>query len=150
MDEFSMRPADPGRVIAAALEWEGTPYHDQASRKGVGCDCLGLARGIWREVAGREPTNLPRYTRDWGEAGKREIFAETARGIMIEIDPRDAEPGALIVFRMRAHAPAKHCGVLLGGGKFIHAYERAGVLIMQYDRAWQRRAAYAFLFPEAC
>jgi hypothetical protein len=33
-------------VIAAARGWLGTPYHDQASLKGVGCDCLGLARGV--------------------------------------------------------------------------------------------------------
>lgn len=37
-------------VIAAARSWLGTPYHHQASRKGVGCDCLGLIRGIWREL----------------------------------------------------------------------------------------------------
>ena len=40
-----MKPADPVRVVAAARGWRGTPYHDQASLRGVGCDCLGLARG---------------------------------------------------------------------------------------------------------
>ena len=39
-------PADPARVIAAARGWLGTPYHDQASVKSAGCDCLGLARGV--------------------------------------------------------------------------------------------------------
>ena len=28
--------------------WIGTPYRHQASLKGVGCDCLGLVRGVWR------------------------------------------------------------------------------------------------------
>jgi cell wall-associated NlpC family hydrolase len=41
-------PADPTLVVAAARRWLGTPYHDQASVIGVGCDCLGLARGVWR------------------------------------------------------------------------------------------------------
>ena len=31
----------------------GTPYRHQASLKGVGCDCLGLVRGVWRAVHGR-------------------------------------------------------------------------------------------------
>ena len=45
----------PARIVRAARGWLGTPYHDQASVKGVGCDCLGLIRGVWREVVGPEP-----------------------------------------------------------------------------------------------
>ena len=54
-----MIPADPDAVIAAVRRWLGTPYHDQASLRGVGCDCLGLARGVWREVVGAEPQAIP-------------------------------------------------------------------------------------------
>ena len=43
-------------IVAAARGWLGTPYRDQASLKGVGCDCLGLVRGVWREVLGDEPS----------------------------------------------------------------------------------------------
>src|SRR5215207_7343246 len=35
------------QIVAAARGWIGTPYHHQASVKGVGCDCLGLIRGLW-------------------------------------------------------------------------------------------------------
>lgn len=145
--EHAACAADPDRVIHAAIGWIGTPYHDQASLKRVGCDCLGLARGVWREVCGEEPAALPPYTRDWGEVGTRETFAESIRPYMIEISPAEAGPGALVLFSMRAGAPAKHCGILLPGGLFIHAYERRGVIIMAYDRAWQRRARFAFLYP---
>jgi NlpC/P60 family putative phage cell wall peptidase len=139
--------ADPARVIEVARSWAGTPYHDQASVKGVGCDCAGLARGIWREVVGSEPASLPPYSRDWGEVGARETFAEFVRPFMIEADPAQARPSTLLLFRMKRQGPAKHCGVLVDHGLVVHAIERRGVIAVPYDTAWARRAAFAFLFP---
>jgi NlpC/P60 family putative phage cell wall peptidase len=82
--------ADPALVTATARSCLGTPYHDQASLRGVGCDCLGLARGVWREVVGEEPFPIPPYSRDWGETGPREVLAEGAQAMMPEIAPTDA------------------------------------------------------------
>jgi len=59
---FQTTDVDPRRVIGAARSWLDTPYHDQASLRGVGCDCLGLARGVWREVVGPEPFPIPPYS----------------------------------------------------------------------------------------
>ena len=98
--------ADPAHVIAVARSWLGTPYHDQASLRGVGCDCLGLARGVWRDVVGPEPFPIPPYSRDWGETGPREVLADGARAMMPEIAPADAPPSALILFRMMPRAIA--------------------------------------------
>lgn len=137
--------ADPHRVIVAARGWLGTPYHDQASLKGVGCDCLGLARGVWREVVGDEPFPIPPYSRDWGETGTREVLAEGARRMMIEVEPCDAGPGALVLFRMRTGAIAKHVGILTAPDRFIHAYERLGVIEEPLTSTWRRRIAFAFL-----
>lgn len=139
--------ADSGRVIAAARGWLGTPYHDQASLRGVGCDCLGLARGVWREVVGPEPFDLPPYSRGWGETGERELIAESARGPMIEIGRSEIAPGAVLIFRMRSQAIAKHVGIITGPDSFVHAYERQGVFEQPLDRSWRRRIAFAFLFP---
>ena len=143
-----MTPADPASVIAAARRWLGTPYHDQASVIGVGCDCLGLARGVWREVAGPEPMPVPPYSRDWGEAGPHEVLAEGARQAMIEIEPAGAGPGALLLFRMRPGAIAKHVGILMPESRFIHSYERLGVIEEPLTQVWYRRVAFAFLFPQ--
>ena len=142
-----MITADPALVITTALSWLGTPYHDQASLRGVGCDCLGLARGIWREMVGNEPFPIPPYSRDWGETGPREVLAEGARRMMIEVSPADAGPGALVLFRMRPRAIAKHVGILTTQNQFIHAYERLGVVEETLTTAWRRRIAFAFLFP---
>lgn len=142
--------ADSKAVLAIARAWLGTPYLHQSSVQGVGCDCLGLARGIWRAQHGQEPWEVPPYSRDWGEAGQREVLAEAARAVLIEIPRDQAGPGALILFRMARGAPAKHCG-LLGDSvirpTLIHAYDRSGVIEEAFTPVWARRAAFAFLFP---
>lgn len=122
-------------------------YHDQASLRGVGCDCLGLARGVWREVVGPEPFPIPPYSRDWGETGPREVLADGARAMMPEIAPHNVPPGALILFRMMPRAVAKHVGILTGPDTVLHAYERLGVIEEPLTPAWRRRIAFAFVFP---
>ena len=143
-----MTPANPDMVITVVRSWLGTPYHDQASLKGVGSDCLGLARGVWREVVGPEPFPIPPYSRDWGESGPREVLAEGARRMMSESVPADPIPGALILFRMIPRAIAKHVGIVTGPDTFLHAYERLGVIEEPMTPIWRRRIAFAFLFPQ--
>ncbi len=142
-----MLTAEPCGVVTAARGWLGTPYHDQASVKGVGCDCLGLVRGVWRELCGPEPLPIPPYSRDWGETGIREPLANAARGVMSELPTKEIAPGGLLLFRMRAGSVAKHCGIVTAPDRFIHAYERSGVVEVPLDAAWRRRVAYVFLFP---
>ncbi len=144
-----MRAApDPDRVIASARAWLGTPYHDQASLRGVGCDCLGLARGVWRDVVGNEPFPMPPYSRDWGETGAREVIAESARGVMPEVLPAETGPGHMLVFRMMPRAIAKHIGILTRDGTFVHASERLGVIEESLSETWRRRIAFVFLFQK--
>jgi NlpC/P60 family putative phage cell wall peptidase len=145
----SQTGADPARVIATARSWLGTPYHDQACLRGVGCDCLGLARGVWRDVVGDEPFPIPPYSRDWGETGPREVLAIGARRMMSEIALSDVAPGTLVLFRMTPRAIAKHVGILTGPDRFIHAYERLGVVEEPLITHWRRRIAFAFLFPKS-
>jgi NlpC/P60 family putative phage cell wall peptidase len=134
-------------VIAAARGWLGTPYVHQASVLGAGCDCLGLARGIWRDLYGPEPVTPPPYTRDWGEAGGAEVLGEAARRFLLETPIAVAGPGALILFRMARGAPAKHCGIR-SETSLIHAYEGAGVIEEPWSPIWARKAVFAFHYPE--
>ena len=144
-----MIKANPDAVIAATRAWLGTPYHDPASLRGIGCDCLGLARGVWRDVVGAEPQPIPPYSRDWGETGTREVLADGARGMRIEIALAEIGPGALVLFRMVPRAIAKHVGILTAPDRFIHAYDRLGVIEETLTTAWARRIAFAFRFPAA-
>jgi len=142
------QPAE--RVIASARGWLGTPYQHQASLKGVGCDCLGLIRGVWRELIGEEPEVPPPYSADWAESAlpdAPDAFAEAGRRWLSEIRVCDAAPGAVVLFRWRPGAPAKHAGILSAEEHFIHAYERAGVIESPLVPAWRYRLSHAFLIP---
>ena len=41
----------------------------------MGVDCLGLVRGVWREIVGPEPETFEPYTPDWAEATGLERLA---------------------------------------------------------------------------
>ncbi|CUI00998.1 MULTISPECIES: NlpC/P60 family protein [Leisingera] len=99
------------RVVQAARGWIGTPYVHQASCKGAGCDCLGLIRGLWRELCGAEPELPPAYTMDWSEPQGTEALWQAAARHLTAKPLRDAAPGDVILFRMREGSVAKHLGV---------------------------------------
>lgn len=135
-------------IVAAAKGWLGTPYRHQGSRKGVGCDCLGLVRGVWAEVYGAEPERPGPYAPDWAEGSGRELLIEAARRHCIEKSRRGIEAGDLILFRWRPHLPAKHAGIALGPDSFIHAYQGHEVLVSALVPQWRNRIAGLFRFPE--
>ncbi len=137
------------RIVALAREWLGTPYHHQASLRGVGTDCVGLVRGIWRDLHGAEAQALPAYTRDWAEGSGRETLLEAARRHLVEIAPFDAQPGDVLVFRWRRNTLAKHCAILSKPIAMIHALEGAPVSEVALTPWWRRHLAGAFAFPVA-
>ena len=134
-------------IVAEARAWIGTPYRHQASLKGVGCDCLGLVRGVWRAVLGEEPQRVPAYSRDWAEATGEETLADAARAHMIEIAPAEALPGDVLLFRYRERYPAKHAAIVSAPGMMVHAHDGAAVAEVALSPWWQRRLAFAFRFP---
>lgn len=136
-------------IVAAARGWLGTPYLHQASCRGGGTDCLGLLRGVWREVLGTEPAPIPAYTADWSEAEGREDLLAAARLWLLPAGDPDA--GDVLLFRMRAGAVAKHLGIASDTGdspRFIHAYSGHAVVETALSEPWRRRIAARFRFPE--
>lgn len=136
-------------VVEAARGWIGTPYVHQASVRRVGCDCLGLLRGVWRELNGAEPERTPDYTPDWGEPDGSERLLEAAARNLGEVRLKEARPGDVFVFRMRRTAVAKHVGILSADapGAFIHAYSGKGVVESPLSAAWASRIAAVFRLP---
>lgn len=146
-----MNRAVAERAVAIARGWIGTPYRHQASRRGAGCDCLGLLRGIWRELYGVEPEPVPAYTRDWSEPDSEERLWAAARRHLVECAPGAALlPGQVLLFRMRDGSVAKHLGLAAetaGGPSFIHAYDGHGVIESALSAPWRRRVVARFEFP---
>jgi NlpC/P60 family putative phage cell wall peptidase len=135
--------------VTIAREWIDTPYLHQHSLKGVGCDCLGLVRGVWREMHGGEPEAVPSYSPSWGEAGPNEPLIEAASrhlGPMLQV--ADMRPGDVLIFRIRPGMIAKHCGIYATADSFIHAYQSAGrVTESPMNPWWRDRIVAVFRFP---
>ncbi len=138
-------------VVAAARGWLGTPYRHQASCRGVGCDCLGLVRGVWREVMGSEPERPPAYTPDWAEATGEERMMLAAARHLVRVTG-EAGAGDVLLFRMVDRGPAKHAAILVSEsvakGSIVHAYSGHSVCETRIGDPWLRRLAGVFRFPE--
>lgn len=163
-----MATEDPGsataslheRAVQIARSWIGTPYVHQASVKGAGCDCLGLLRGVVRELRGAEPEAVPPYSPDWAEATGAETLYSALLRHLAEIDPAALAPGDVALFRMAPRGPAKHCGIigcatasLLERGRpskdfppltLIHSRQNKRVSEEVFTPFWRRKCAFAF------
>lgn len=139
--------ADPRAfLVAEARRWIGTPYCHQASRPGAGADCLGLVRGLYRALHGAEPALVPPYTPDWAETGGTEALWQALTCHLRPAGPM-AEPGQVLLFRLRAGSVAKHLGILTEPGpdaRFVHAYSGHGVVESPLSLPWARRIVARF------
>jgi NlpC/P60 family putative phage cell wall peptidase len=133
-------------IVTLARGWIGTPYVHQASVKGAGCDCLGLLRGVWRELYGEEPEDIPPYLPDWDCGGREDLRDGLARHLS-SIDPQQMAPGDIVLFRMVPRAAARHCAIVAsrdGSPTLIHARQNKRVGEEPFSPFWRAKLAYAF------
>ena len=140
-------PITRSHIVAEARAFIGTPYRHQASLRGVGCECLGLVRGVWRAVIGEEPERAPPYAPDWAEAAAGEPLADAAARHLVAIDRDAFGAGDVLLFRWRANLPAKHAAIVTAPALMVHAHDGAAVAEVALAPWWRRRMAYAFRFP---
>ena len=141
MNETDTRAA----ILACAESWLHTPYRHQSSVKGVGTDCLGLIRGVWRELYGAEPETPPAYSPDWAEVTGGETLREAAMRWLTPVQALQA--GDVLLFRMAPNAPCKHIGILSAPNEILHAYWGKSVVRSHFAPFWQRRHVASFAFP---
>lgn len=134
-------------VVSIARSWLGTPYHHQASHKHVGTDCLGLVRGVFRELYGYEAETPPAYSKDWAEASRRETLLEGAQRHLVAPSNQTIKAGRVILFRIKPAGIAKHTAIATSVATMIHATEGLCVCEVAITPWWRRRIAGIFTFP---
>lgn len=125
ISEADMRSA----IIAEALTWERTPFHDDARIKGVGVDCAQFVAGVYLAVGAVPAFVTPRYSAQWflHQKGERLIdFVEAVGGR--EIEESQAGPGDLVLYKLaRAYA---HAAIIIDWPRrVIHAHKLAGMVV---------------------
>lgn len=118
-------------VVAEALTWLDTPYHDRGMIKGVGVDCATLPALVY-SAAGVIPLPvIPKYDRQWflhrAEPLYRDIVCQHARRIT------DPKPGDLAMWKIGRQLA--HGAIIVDPGfpEIVHAFFEAG--IVQRDNA---------------
>ena len=136
------------KIIELTRGWIGTPYHHQASLKGVGCDCIGLVRGVYRELYGVEAPELINYSSDWGDANGNEDMMLVANKYLEPVPLDQVGAGHVILVRWQDRRVAKHCMIMTSDRKAIHAYNRSPVTEINLSDWWRRRVVFAYSFPD--
>lgn len=134
-------------IIAATHGWVGTPYRHQASYLGVGCDCLGLIRGVWHEIYGEPAIKIPPYAQFEKDVTGAVRLLNAAQKHLCEAEG-PVRPGQILLFQLHRKIPPRHCGIIINNSKFIHAQERLGVVEVNLDKRWMRRVHSIYSFPE--
>jgi NlpC/P60 family putative phage cell wall peptidase len=134
------------QIVAEARSWLGTPYHHQAALKGIGCDCIGLLRGIFAAFGGT--VDLPAdYSPSWHVHRAEERLRDGLRRYGQEVPLLSARPGDILLFGI-GKGPAAHGAVLVEDSVIIHAYAEAGVVIAsRLTGRWLAWRRAAFVFP---
>ena len=98
-------------------------------------------------VVGPEPEAAGAYAPDWAEASLEERLADAGGRYFVPV-ARDAfQAGDVLLFRWRAHLPAKHMAIATSRAAMIHAHDGARVCEVALAPWWLRRLAFAFRFP---
>lgn len=135
-------------VATLARSWIDTPYHNMAAAKGAGCDCIGLVRGLWAEIYSCPPPSVPVYSPNWVGVDKNdELLLQTARKLLVEVEPTSRGPGIILAFRIHPRAVVQHCGVMTSDQLMVHAHSGRKVYECGLGSQWEPKVVAAFRFP---
>jgi len=137
-------------IIKEARSWVDTAWHHQASLRGVGCDCIGLIRGIYKNITGIEFQGIINYAQTPFFYCRDERLYPELQKHLVEIPVEDAIAGDIVTFSYRDRFPDHHLGIIMDDGFFVHASCDPGVnrvIVTRYDEQWKERTRHAFRFP---
>ncbi len=137
-------------VASTARSWLGTPWRHQAAMKGLGCDCVGLVRGVGVEC-GFMTDPVEEESRPFRGYSVVPHPPTMKRGLDLFLcrlpSIRDARQGDVLWFRIGGRP--QHLGILVdNGGLMVHAAVGHGVIEHLIDpQKWAKLAVAAWRFP---
>lgn len=140
-------------IVQEARRWVGTPYAHQAALLGVGCDCVGLIRGV-----GFACDVLPQRPEEWklfnayGRLPSPKRMAEGMRTFLIPVGTGAEQPGDIAWLAWRADLPM-HLAILAesnGRPTLIHSYSDVGRVVEHgLSQQWSDRVVSWWRYPGA-
>jgi cell wall-associated NlpC family hydrolase len=125
-------PADPATaqrqaVLAAAMEWLGTPFHHEAMVKGAGVDCGMFLIAVFREAGLLPEFPVEHYSYQWHLHRTREWYLEYLSSFGREIPEAQVCPGDVVIWKLGR--VFSHAAIILSWPEVIHAVNGQGVVI---------------------
>jgi cell wall-associated NlpC family hydrolase len=115
------------KIVRAAKDWLGTPYHHHARVKHAGADCAMFPLAVYQEC-GVLPLDFqpPEYSVQWHLHRSEELYLNEIEKFTVEIDAIP-QPGDFVVFRFgRTYS---HGAIVVEWPIVIHSYIPHGVLL---------------------
>ncbi len=109
-------------IADEARTWIGTAHHHHAFRKGIGCDCIGLIRGIGDATKAFEYDASSFRVRQFSGYSRQpnpRVMYAALQEFLTKIDKREAGVGDILWFRIGL--TAQHLGILIEPGIVVHA-----------------------------
>ena len=141
MSAFFASKESVNRLQAEARGWIGTPFVAHCRRRRIGCDCVGMAAGVYSALGFSIPKSWPKYSVGAGAYLDASKVAEVVGGSpsFQAVEPAsldELKPGDLIGFKIGR--VIHHVGIFLGDDLFLHCTKSIGV-----DRGTLRDPAWA-------
>lgn len=123
--ESDMRRA----IVAEALTWERTPFHDDARLKGIGVDCAQFVAGVYLAAGTVPDFEVPHYSSQWFlHSGDERLMNFVIAVGGHEIQESQAGPGDLLLYRL-GHAFAHAAIIVDWPSQIIHAHKLSGMVL---------------------
>ena len=134
-------------LIAEARSWLGTPWHHQASVRGVGCDCAGLVRGVGNALGLMNCCEGASGAEEFEGYGRRPEPKRMLRALDRFMDrrlPGQIYPGDVLLLRF--DRDPQHLAILTDENSMVHALIKNGVVEHRLSADWRARVVAAWSY----
>lgn len=124
-------------VVAEALTWRGTRFHEGARVKGAGVDCGQLLLASYETCGIFEHVETGQWTRDWflhEEGPERYLELLDRLGLEAPLPPKRVPlPGDAVIWRFGRKF--SHGGIVVRWPFVVHVFQGRSVAVDDYSHA---------------